>query len=332
MDLATTAGTPPGSGANFKALSARLASRGASNPDALAAYIGRKKYGRKGMAKLSAKGRSHSHAGSEAGISLAGGGLTCPECGYSGSARAFTSGRSTGGGASGTSVPAAPGELRTPAPSTGYVRAGVPSTSSRGASHALANPGGGGIRLAAGTRLRPVSGPLDVLVARAADGSAVLRHRLGGAQIGAIRKTPDGKWIASVNGRDGDPRDHQRTALMEAVGVWNKAVTGTAGAAPLQPQPQQTPLMAEYGIPATRSAAFATPTAGAADGPRVTVSAANGDDDSDDSGGSTDGNGLTPRGQAIYKKLKAKGFPDARALAFAKNAQKAKSGSFGRAG
>ena len=46
--MPTTAGAPPGSGANFKALSAKLAARGATNPGALAAYIGRKKYGRKG--------------------------------------------------------------------------------------------------------------------------------------------------------------------------------------------------------------------------------------------------------------------------------------------
>ena len=42
-----------GSGARFKKLSATLAARGASDPDALAAFIGRKNYGAKGMAKLS---------------------------------------------------------------------------------------------------------------------------------------------------------------------------------------------------------------------------------------------------------------------------------------
>jgi len=46
-----------GSGARFKALSNKLGKEGASNPDALAAYIGRKKYGPAKMAKLSAAGR-----------------------------------------------------------------------------------------------------------------------------------------------------------------------------------------------------------------------------------------------------------------------------------
>ena len=46
-----------GSGRRFKALKSRLAKRGARNPGALAAYIGRKKYGKKKMAKLSARGR-----------------------------------------------------------------------------------------------------------------------------------------------------------------------------------------------------------------------------------------------------------------------------------
>lgn len=48
---------PLGSGQRFKALKGKLASRGARNPGALAAYIGRKKYGKKKMAKMSAKGR-----------------------------------------------------------------------------------------------------------------------------------------------------------------------------------------------------------------------------------------------------------------------------------
>ena len=46
-----------GSGARFKSLSSKLAKKGASNPDALAAYIGREKYGSKRFAQLSAKGR-----------------------------------------------------------------------------------------------------------------------------------------------------------------------------------------------------------------------------------------------------------------------------------
>lgn len=46
-----------GSGARFKALSSKLAAKGAKDPDALAASIGRKKYGKKKFAKLSAKGK-----------------------------------------------------------------------------------------------------------------------------------------------------------------------------------------------------------------------------------------------------------------------------------
>jgi len=46
-----------GSGARFKKLSAEVAKEGASDPDAVAAAIGRKKYGAKKFAKLSAKGK-----------------------------------------------------------------------------------------------------------------------------------------------------------------------------------------------------------------------------------------------------------------------------------
>jgi hypothetical protein len=46
-----------GSGKRFKSLANKLARKGAENPKALAAYIGRKKYGNKKMAKLSAHGR-----------------------------------------------------------------------------------------------------------------------------------------------------------------------------------------------------------------------------------------------------------------------------------
>jgi hypothetical protein len=46
-----------GSGKRFAALKGKLAKRGAKSPGALAAYIGRKKYGARKMAKLSAKGR-----------------------------------------------------------------------------------------------------------------------------------------------------------------------------------------------------------------------------------------------------------------------------------
>jgi hypothetical protein len=42
-----------GTGKRFKALAHKLAARGAYNPEALAAWIGRKKYGKKKFGKLS---------------------------------------------------------------------------------------------------------------------------------------------------------------------------------------------------------------------------------------------------------------------------------------
>jgi hypothetical protein len=309
-----------GSGARFKKLSGALAKRGASNPDALAAYIGRKKYSAGGMAKLSA-GKSLANA--DAGLYLAvttkddqGQTLVCPECDYSGPADSF--------GANGASLQPKPEDLRTPAPGTGSVRDGVPLTVKGNAAHALAGDTRSAVELATGTVRRPIQGPMDVLVKRQPDGTAVLRHRNGGAEIAHMRRTDDGKWVAKINGRDLTPRDHQRTALMEAVGTWNGAIKGAVRpqTPPLQPEPQQTPLMAEYGIPAMRSAGFATPTVGTSDGPRMTTAASAGSDSADDGDGGTDANGLSPKGQAIYKKLLAKGFPQARALAFAKNSEK----------
>ena len=46
-----------GSGKRFKQLSSKLKKKGAKDPKALAAWIGRKKYGPKKFAKLSAKGK-----------------------------------------------------------------------------------------------------------------------------------------------------------------------------------------------------------------------------------------------------------------------------------
>lgn len=46
-----------GSGQRFKRLTRQLAAKGAKNPKALAAWIGRKKYGAKKMAQLAAQGR-----------------------------------------------------------------------------------------------------------------------------------------------------------------------------------------------------------------------------------------------------------------------------------
>jgi hypothetical protein len=313
-----------GSGARFKKLSTTLASRGAKDPDALAAFIGRRKLGNAGMSRLS---QGKSLANDDLGIYLAadapdspGKTLTCPSCSYSGPATRF--------GAGGADVQAKPADLRTPAPSTGGARTGVPLTVKGGAAHALASGTRNAIELATGTVKRPVSGPYDVGVRR----GGVIYHRRGGNDIAQIRKNDDGTWTAVVAGKPLAPHQHQRAALMEAVGTYNAAVNAsTRQPAPLQPAPQQTELMAEYGIPAMRSAAFATPTAGASDGPRMTTASASTDDGTGGSGG-TDANGLNAKGQAIYKKLKAKGFPEARAVQFAKQSQDAKPGAFGKSG
>ena len=46
-----------GTGVRFKSLTKKLAKKGAKNPKALAAFIGRKKYGKKKFQKLATKGR-----------------------------------------------------------------------------------------------------------------------------------------------------------------------------------------------------------------------------------------------------------------------------------
>jgi hypothetical protein len=46
-----------GSGKRFKSLKRNLAAKGARNPGALAASIGRRKYGKARMAKMAAAGR-----------------------------------------------------------------------------------------------------------------------------------------------------------------------------------------------------------------------------------------------------------------------------------
>lgn len=48
-----------GSGKRFKSLKKSLGRKGIRNPGALAASIGRKKYGNKRMAMLAARGRRH---------------------------------------------------------------------------------------------------------------------------------------------------------------------------------------------------------------------------------------------------------------------------------
>lgn len=46
-----------GQGGRFAALKKKLAGKGASNPGALAAFIGRKRYGKKKFQELAAKGK-----------------------------------------------------------------------------------------------------------------------------------------------------------------------------------------------------------------------------------------------------------------------------------
>ena len=48
---------PLGQGGRFRAVTKMLSARGAKNPAALAAYIGRKKYGSEWFARLSVAGR-----------------------------------------------------------------------------------------------------------------------------------------------------------------------------------------------------------------------------------------------------------------------------------
>jgi len=298
-----------GSGARFRKLSTTLAARGAKDPDALAAYIGRKRYGSTGMGKLSA---GKSLANPDLGIYLAAGpepyhrdpdeNVQCPACQKYNAADARYCDQC------GASLPA-----------SAYASQGTqpPGPPAKPAAAAMANGGTRGVlELAAGTltaRRHAVSGPADVGVKR----GGILYHRRGGNEIAQIRRNDDGTWTAVVAGKPLAPHRQQQAALMEAVSTYNGAVVAGARRqeAPLQPVPQQTDLMAEYGIPAQRSAAFATPTAGASDGPRMTTSAA-----APAAGGSA--NGLGPKGQLLYKKLKAKGFPDARAITFAKNADK----------
>ena len=55
--MSTTKKPKLGTGERFKQLTQKLAAKEASNPKALAAWIGRKKYGKKRFAELAAKGK-----------------------------------------------------------------------------------------------------------------------------------------------------------------------------------------------------------------------------------------------------------------------------------
>jgi hypothetical protein len=331
--MATYAGAPPGSGANFAKLKGALAARGASNPGGLAAFIGRKKYGRKGMAKLSA----HSHSNAL--------GLASEEGGYSHShvvthSHDFASlahthdgmaggysprgemreGSSTSGGVS-DAENCSP-KLRTPQDggqhSTGFQAQRLGVGSKTGNYGSQSNTGGRAVSLA---QKLPVISPWDILVSRAADGSAQVRHRRGGMDIGTIKRGDDGSWAAqTATGAKLTGHPHQRSALMELLGTWNGAAKAPEKAGvPYAQAPEQTPLMERFGVPAI--SALANPSNSAGDGPRVTSMGAGGEN--------TDG--LSPKGKAIYAKLKARGFPPERALAFAKRAQNMGAGSFKKA-
>lgn len=197
-----------------------------------------------------------------------------------------------------TKCPSCGHQLGTPARQAGSVRSSL----------GLANAGGRAISLA---RRFPVREQTDMIVSRMADGSSVIRHKAGGAEIGQLRRNDDGKWVPVVDGKELSPYNQQRSAVMAMIGTYNRA-TGPAGP-PLQAPPEQTALMQQFGVPAIRLAADDSSDSG--DGPA----------DDDD----TSGNGLNPRGQGIYKKLVSKGVKPAVAMAMAKRAQAKVAGSFG---
>ena len=224
--------------------------------------------------------------------------------------------RSGGSSASGASLDKSPSVLRTP--QTGDTSsAGFQSGSSglnvrsRGGSYgSMSNGAGRGIELAR----RQVTSAGDIVVSRSAGGAAVIRHRRGGDTIGTIERLQSGRWGGQIEGGSAlQEHTHQRGALQELIGTWNKAqVTPFRPAMPLQQAPAQTELMNQFGV--TNVRALATPTNGSSDGSRMTSS------DSGSDGGDGPA-GLSPKGVTIYKKLIARGFPAARALAFARRAE-----------
>lgn len=281
-------------------LATTLAARGAGNPEALAAFL---------SSRAATGARVLGFAQGGGNLDDEGSVMTCPRCGYTG--------RDFGGGPGGVSDSGQQAALRTPAPGTGYVRSGAPLTvrgAAGGMGPGLANTGGG-INLAA-PRL-PVTSQADLIVSNHPEGGAVIRHRRGGTEIGRI--VNDGGWKAVYGGKAQQPHDSSRGALAELLGLWNTGTTTLQHPGAPAAQPQQTPLMQQFGVPAVN--ALATPSTGYASGPRVTTSAASGSSDDDDDDDNGKGSGLTPKGQAIKKKLMAKGWPDAKADMFARRAQ-----------
>jgi hypothetical protein len=273
-----------------------LASRGARNPDALAAFI---------AGRVLDGGRTIGLAGG-ASADNQGDSMTCPQCGYSGGRGDFGGdGDNDGDGSE---------ALRTPAPSTGFVREGAPLTV-RGASAGagLSNPGGG-VELAAPRY--PVTGAADLLISRNPAGGASVRHRRGGSHIGDITYSDESGWQSVYGGKPGKGHAHQRPALNELVTVWNNGIGTLQREVPALSQPPvQTPLMEQYGVPAIR--ALATPATSASAGPRVTASSAGSDSDDDDKG-----SGLSGKAASVYAKLVAKGWDKAKARKFAANASR----------
>ena len=242
--------------------------------------------------------------------------MRCPSCGYQADDAKFA----VSGGTADTSDASAPGVLRTPAGNVSSTAAGMNpgQIGVRGGkpAGALSNTGQRDITLA---RRTPVTHAWDVLVSRGQGGRAVVRHRQGAVPIGEVLRTENGKWVSVIDGGTQlHPHTHQRAALAELLGTWNASATRperwpATPAMPAARAPEQTPLMAQYGVPAATT--LATPTGGSSDGPRSTSSSTS--DNSDGSGPA----GLSPKGIAIYKRLLAKGFPAARALQFARNSQ-----------
>jgi hypothetical protein len=221
----------------------------------------------------------------------------CPNCGYRSDSADFK----VSGGASGTSD-SATSDLRTPSggnvSSTGYSSQQLGIGGAASGNMGLANGRGRSVELA---RRQPVRQSTDLVTSRAADGSSVIRHRMGGGTVGSLRQGPGGV-VPVVDGKALPPQQNARAALLAMVGAYNK------GTMPLQSAPQQTPLMSQFGVPAIRLAADDTP------------------DNDDNNGGST--RGLSAKGQSIYKKLLAKGMSPKVAMAFAKRSENAKPGVF----
>lgn len=266
-----------------------LAARGAGNPAALAVYLAQRSRGGQQVLGLAGDGEEFGGQGTS----------TCPRCGYSGSSSSFSGSGDT---------------LRTPAPSTSYTREGAPLTvRSNVSAPGLANPAASGINLA--TPRYPVTSAADVLVRPSPTGGAEIRHRRGGALIGQVIN--DQGWKAVYGGKQLRAHGHQRAALAELLSTWNTGTTTMDHAGegtPLQPAPQQTPLMQQYGVPAIR--ALATPATGYAAGPRTTTASGSDSDGDDDTGG------MSPKAKGVYAKLVAKGWDKAKARKFAANADK----------